>query len=176
MSLAHVIHEALVNELNISTEVQTNRDLLNCLHFLQYALDHQKDDKELASMYSEFAKSTLYLQPLPPRKSSLEVFMDSVQSVPSAVSNPHVLKPVNPKVEACLSPSSIEVIDIIRPVSSSLSSLLCINPNFVTRCYNVPFGEHILQSQIRALLGAVHCSFDLSIIQRCILINQLWDE
>ena len=50
LSLAHVINNALAMKLDISPTVQTNRDLLNCLHFLQYAIDHQINDFEKADI------------------------------------------------------------------------------------------------------------------------------
>ena len=61
LSLAHVINNALAMKLDISPTVQTNRDLLNCLHFLQYAIDHQHEDTNFVHLYSEFSNSDLYL-------------------------------------------------------------------------------------------------------------------
>ena len=177
LSLAHVINNALAMKLDISPTVQTNRDLLNCLHFLQYAIDHQHEDTNFVHLYSEFSNSDLYLEPLPPRRSSFEMFMDSIQTTPSATPNPRVPQPVNSKIEREVSfPSGIEVIDIPRGVPPSSSSLLCVHSNFVTRFDSVPSGERTLQSQIRALLGGVHCSLGLAILQRCILLHQSWDE
>ena len=177
LSLAHVINKALAMKLDISPTTQTNRDLLNCLHFLQYAIDHQQEGTDFVHLYSEFSNSDLYLEPLPPRKSSFEMFMNSIQTTPSATSNPQIPKPANSKTERVMSfPSAIEVIDIPRAILPSSSSLLCIHSNFVTRFDSVPSGERAIQSQIRALLGAVHCSLDLVIIQRCILLHQSWDE
>ena len=105
------------------------------------------------------------------------MFMDSIQTTPSATPNPRVPQPVNSKIEREVSfPSGIEVIDIPRGVPPSSSSLLCVHSYFVTRFDSVPSGERTLQSQIRALLGGVHCSLVLAILQRCILLHQSWDE
>ena len=70
------------------------------------------------------------------------MFMDSIQTTPSATPNPRVPQPVNSKIEREVSfPSGIEVIDIPRGVPPSSSSLLCVHSNFVTRFDSVPSGE-----------------------------------
>lgn len=175
LNLAQMIEKALAMKLDISPTDQKNRDLLNCLHFFQYAIDHHQKGTDFVHLYSDFSNSDLYITPLAPQK-VFKMSKNSIQTTLSETSKPQIRKPANVKIEHDRPlPSTIEEIDIPRTVSPSLSSLLCIPSVFVSRVDTVSSGERSLQSQIRALLGAVHCSSDLLILQRCVLY-QSWDE
>ena len=79
-AILSLVHSMLdTDESLLDPSMQVHRDYLNMKHFLEYALSNASPSTfQPVLKYSEFISNSMYLTPLPPRKSSLEQFMQTV--------------------------------------------------------------------------------------------------
>ena len=188
LSLVHSILDTDESLLDPSTQVQ--RDYLNMKHFLEYTLTNNSPAiLQPVYKYSEFASNGVYLAPLPPRKSSLEQFMQSV--TPNQEWNRSVVTKAEGVRNAPLSTSvhsvndiaedgdqsdSLSIIDISdteRDITMGVSSHLCLPSSNYYQSTNPPTTPAIIESQLRGFLGALHCEFDVTVVQRGFLLNYM---
>lgn len=195
--LAHSMLETDESLLDPSTQI--HRDYLNMKRFLEYALSNFSPATfQPVFKYSEFASSGVYLAPLPPRKSSLEQFMQSVTpkqewnrldselgtfgnrpatSRTTGARDTHSNVPVHSvndiTEEGDLSDplSIIDISDTERDITIGVSSHFCLPPSSYYQAVNLPPTPAIIESQLRGFLGALHCEFDMTVIQRGFLLN-----
>ena len=199
LSLVHSILETDESLLDPST--QTHRDYLNMKHFLEYALSNFSPATfQPVLKYSEFASNGVYLAPLPPRKSSLEQFMQSVAPTPEwnrhgmefgAFGNQstagrttgargtssnmpvHSVNDITEEGDLSDPLSIIDISDTERDIAIGISTYLCLPSSSYYQAVDPPSTPGIIESQLRGFLGALHCEFDVTVVQRGFLLNYM---